>query len=96
MNDEQLKREIEESLAVEPSSQFIARVRRHLENESFRGSKQVSWTAMVAGLAAAAVVAGIGLFESFILCKLRKSFTSRARTWRFPCLLQRIRTPHLP
>ena len=66
MNDEQLKREIEECLAVEPSSQFIARVRRHLENESFRGSKQVSWTAMVAGLAAAAVVVGIGLFQSFI------------------------------
>ena len=33
MNDEQLKREIEESLAVEPSPQFMARVRRHLENE---------------------------------------------------------------
>ena len=66
MNDEQLKREIEESLAVEPSAQFMARVRRHLENESFRPSKQVSWTVMAAGLAAAAVVGGIGLFESFM------------------------------
>ena len=66
MNDEQLKREIEESLAVEPSAQFMARVRRHLENESFRPSKQVSWTAMAAGFAAAAVVGGIGLFESFM------------------------------
>ena len=65
MNDEQLKREIEESLAVEPSAQFMARVRRHLENESSRPSKQVSWTAMAAGLAAAAVV-GIGLFESLM------------------------------
>src|SRR4030095_3015156 len=66
MNDEQLKREIEQSLAVEPSPQFMARVRRHLENESFRPSKQVSWTAMAAGLAAAAIVAGIGLFQSFM------------------------------
>jgi hypothetical protein len=66
MNDERLKREIEESLAVEPSAQFMARVRRHLENESSRPSKQVSWTAMAAGLAAAAVVGGIGLFESFM------------------------------
>ena len=66
MNDEQLKREIEESLVVEPSPQFMARVRRHLENESFRRSKQVSWKAMAAGLAAAAVIAGIGLFHSFM------------------------------
>jgi hypothetical protein len=66
MNDEQLKREIEESLAVEPSAQFMARVRRHLENESFRPSKQVSWTAIAAGLAAVVVVAGLGLFESFM------------------------------
>ena len=72
MNDEQLKREIEESLAVEPSPQFMARVRRHLENESFRPSKQVSWTAMAAGLAAAAVVAGIGLFQSFMPAQTTK------------------------
>lgn len=65
MNDEQVKREIEESLAVEPSAQFMARVRRHLENESSRPSKQVSWTAMAAVLAAAAVVR-IGLFESLM------------------------------
>jgi len=66
MNDERLKREIEESLAVEPSAQFMARVRRHLENESSRPSKQVSWTAMAAGFAAAAIVGGIVLFESFM------------------------------
>jgi hypothetical protein len=65
MNDEQLNREIEEALATEPSPQFIARVRRQLENEP-RASRRLPWIVLPAGLAATALAVGVLVSEPWI------------------------------
>ena len=63
MNDEQLKKEIEEAFAVEPSPQFVARVRHHVRSEPGRFSIGFPWKALGAGLAAAAVVTAIAVLK---------------------------------
>jgi len=59
MNDEQLKRELEEALAVEPTPQFLARVRREIETETERPAAHLKWASIAAGVAAAAMVLAI-------------------------------------
>ncbi|HET9942603.1 MAG TPA: hypothetical protein VFR05_04640 [Terriglobia bacterium] len=61
MNEEQLRRDIEEALAVEPSPQFLARVRRQLEAESRRSRFRLPWKVLAAGLATGIVLAGLPL-----------------------------------
>lgn len=63
MNDEQLKREIEEALATEPSPQFIARVRRQIANEPLR-ARRLPWMMLSSGLVAVALLTGAALFLS--------------------------------
>jgi hypothetical protein len=66
MNDEQLQREIEQALAVEPSLQFVARVRQHLVQETTRRTRRLQWKVVVPGCvaaAAAAIMAAILLYE---------------------------------
>ena len=59
MNDDPLKREIEDALAVEPSPQFVARVRQHLAKEGLRRPVLLTWTIWAGGLAMAALLVGI-------------------------------------
>ena len=57
MNDDQLKREIEDALSIEPSPQFAARVRARIGESPRRSRLWIrSAVAAAAGLAAAAVV----------------------------------------
>ena len=59
MNEEQIRKDIEETLSVEPSPQFLARVRRQLETESRRPSLRLPWKVLAAGLATGAVLTGL-------------------------------------
>jgi hypothetical protein len=64
MNDDQLQREIEQALAVEPSLQFVARVRQRLVHETTR--RWLQWKVVAPGCAAAAaaaIMAAILLYE---------------------------------
>jgi hypothetical protein len=61
MNDEQLKKELEQALAVEPTPQFLARVRRELDTGQ-RPTARLRLS-VAAGLAGAAVVLGIVAFQ---------------------------------
>jgi len=65
MNDDQLQREIEQALAVEPSLQFVARVRQHLGQQTTRRTRWLQWKVVVPGCAAAAaaIMAAILLHE---------------------------------
>ena len=63
MNEEQLRRDIEETLAVEPSPQFLARVRRQLEVESRRSRFRLPWKVLAAGLSTGIVVGGLSQIE---------------------------------
>lgn len=58
MNDDQLKKEIEEALAAEPSPQFLARVRRQIAAEP-RPVRLAPWLVVSAGLVAASLLIGI-------------------------------------
>jgi hypothetical protein len=61
MNDDQLKREIEQALSVQPSPQFTARVRTRI-GES-RKPTWIRWGVPAAGLSLAAVVVAAVLTE---------------------------------
>ena len=63
MNDEQLQKELEEALAIEPTPHFLARVRREVETGKQRAAARVKWASATAGLAAVAVAIGIMLLE---------------------------------
>jgi hypothetical protein len=63
MNDQQLQKEIEEALAIEPTSHFLARVRRAVETGKQRSAARVKWASAAAGMAAVAVVIGIMVLE---------------------------------
>ena len=56
MNDDQLQREIEEALKVEPSPQFAAGVRARIAEKPQPWSVWIRWAVPAAGLAAAAIV----------------------------------------
>jgi hypothetical protein len=60
MNEDQLKREIEEALSVEPSPQFMARVRRGIAAEPRPQARP--WTLLAVGFASAALMVGILVF----------------------------------
>ena len=60
MNDEELKKEIEDAFGVEPSIQFVARVRRHIAKEPRGRWTRFPW--VPAGLAAAVLV-GVVVFQ---------------------------------
>jgi hypothetical protein len=62
MNDEQLKQEIERALAVDPSPQFVARVRLKLAGERLR-RPAFPWRTLAAGVAAAVAVAGVAVYQ---------------------------------
>lgn len=64
MNDEQLTKELEEALAVEPTPQFLARVRREIGRERSQLSARFPWTLIAAGTTATAVVVGIAMFQT--------------------------------
>ena len=57
MNDAALEREIERALAVDPSPEFVARVRTRIAEEPSRVSRGFGW--LFAGVTAAAVAAGV-------------------------------------
>jgi hypothetical protein len=59
MNDDSLDREIESLLAVEPSPEFVARVRTRVAAEPEPGGWRVSWMLASAAAIAAVVVAVI-------------------------------------
>jgi len=63
MNDEQLRREIEEALSTEPSPQFIARVRRQIASEP-RPSRRFHWMMLAAGVAAVVLI-GVFVLRSW-------------------------------
>jgi hypothetical protein len=58
MNDEQLQKELEEALAIEPTPHFLARVRREVETGKQRSAARVKWASATAGMAAVAVAIG--------------------------------------
>lgn len=60
MNEEQLKREIEEALSIEPSPQFMARVRREIAAEPRPQTRH--WTLLAVGFATAALMVGTFVF----------------------------------
>lgn len=55
MNDEQLTKELEEALAVEPTPQFLARVRREISRERSPFSSRFPWAIAAVGMAVAVV-----------------------------------------
>jgi hypothetical protein len=57
MNDAALEREIERTLAVNPSPEFVARVRTRIAEEPSRAPRGLGW--LLAGVTAAAVTAGV-------------------------------------
>jgi hypothetical protein len=63
MNDEQLTKELEEALGIEPSPQFLARVRRQIESESRRRPLRRAWATAAGIVAAAVVVVGMVISE---------------------------------
>ena len=59
MKDVDLKRSIEQALAVEPRPEFAARVRRRIETERSRPWIRPRWAHLAAGLATAAALVSI-------------------------------------
>ena len=57
MNDAALEREIEQALTVDPSPEFVARVRTRIAEEPSPASRGFGW--LFAGVAAATVAAGV-------------------------------------
>jgi hypothetical protein len=55
MNDDWLRHEIEKAFAVEPSPQFLARVRRHIASERRTRGRRLPWIAPSLGIAAVIV-----------------------------------------
>jgi len=63
MNDDPLKREIEEAVAVEPSSQFAARVRQHIADQAARRPARWPRKFWVPALTMAAVVVAVLVYR---------------------------------
>jgi hypothetical protein len=59
LTDAILEREIERALAVDPSPEFLARVRMRIASEPARSAWHSPWTIVIAGSAAAVIVAGV-------------------------------------
>lgn len=57
MNDAALERDIERALAVDPSPEFLARVRTRIAEEPSPASRRLGW--LFAGVATAAVAASV-------------------------------------
>ena len=57
MNDAALEREIERALAVDPSPEFVARVRTRIAEEPSPASRGLGW--LFAGVATAAIAASV-------------------------------------
>lgn len=64
MNDVAFERDIERALAVEPSPEFVARVRSRIAGEPSPPSRRFGW--MFAGVATAAVAAAV-VFTVFVV-----------------------------
>jgi hypothetical protein len=62
MTEEQLRQEIEQTLAAEPSAQFVARVRQGLTADAQRSS--TFWKPMSIALSAAVIIAMVSLDKS--------------------------------
>jgi hypothetical protein len=62
MNDEQLTKELEDALAIEPTPQFLARMRREIDGERSWLSSQFP-TSIAAGMTTAAVIVGFLMFQ---------------------------------
>jgi hypothetical protein len=69
MNDDELKREIEEALSVDPSPQFASRVQARIDciKERSRSSASIRWSAAGAGLTLAAIIVAVSLRPAEII-----------------------------
>jgi hypothetical protein len=63
MNDEQLTKELEDVLAIEPTPQFLARMRREIGTERTWFFSRAAFTLIAAGTTAAALIIGILMFQ---------------------------------
>ena len=63
MNDDALKREIEEALDVEPSPQFATRVRQHIAEQAVRRPVRLSWKVWAPGLAMAGLLLALLVYS---------------------------------
>jgi hypothetical protein len=61
MTDAGLERDIERALAVEPSLEFLARVRAEIAAQPDRMPRRIAWTWLAAGSAVAAIIAALVL-----------------------------------
>jgi hypothetical protein len=61
MTDAALERDIERALAVEPSPEFLARVRAEIDAQPERTPWRIAWTWLAVGSAVAAITAAIVL-----------------------------------
>lgn len=87
MNDDQLKRAIEDALAVDPSPHFVARVRSHVAKEGRRRPAALSSIIPVLGVATAVLIAAV------VLLQPRETISPKiVDTIRPP----RIETPQVP
>jgi hypothetical protein len=78
MNDERLTKELEEALGIEPSPQFLARVRRQIEAERRRPAFRWAWATAGGMVAAAVVVIGIVVSEPEKPAPLQPTTASQA------------------
>jgi hypothetical protein len=70
MNDKAFERDIERALAIEPSPEFVARVRSRIAEELSPLSRRLGW--LVGGVATAAVAAAVVL-TVFVVSPTRRS-----------------------
>jgi hypothetical protein len=63
MNDDSLKREIEEALAVEPSPEFSSRVRQRIADQRAKRSARWPWKVWAPALAMAVVAIAVLLYR---------------------------------
>jgi hypothetical protein len=83
LNDDALDRELERALAVDPSPEFVARVRTRIANEPARSPWRASWMFAVSAAAAVVVTAVV----------LRVSNRGVVPTANAPVLLARALAP---
>ena len=75
MNDAALERDIERALAVDPSPEFVARVRVRIAEEPALSSRRFGW--LFAGVGAAAVAAAVVL-AVFVMSPARRNAPASA------------------
>jgi len=92
MNDEQLTKELEDALAIEPTPQFLARMRREIDGERSWLSSRFP-TLIAAGMTTAAVIVGFLMFQQPKPTTFEPAIVSKAES---PLLLPAAVTPAGP